>query len=252
MYNPEERPRPGPGARKAQRRPDALCDPRGEYTAAEHAAALRVRRLYAYEMRRIRAGYGFAAAYTPHRRWDGFAEPGPEGGPPRPAVWLRVARTLASWGVDPAEYVRCQFEAVRPSGPPQPSQLVTPAAREAYLVGLPAASVRVRDALASEAALATQSIRVALAVAPPGTPPRRTWEEVLLTPDPRLSPLFRYCLGASEGLEAVTEAYAEEAAHQYSRWPSLYDQHWGDRVPPEVRDRALRLEADLREEAPRG
>ena len=71
-FNPDPRTRPGPGARRRVRQALPLADPRGEYTADEHAAGLRVREAYVEEMNRARGVLG-AGTYVPHPRWDGYS-----------------------------------------------------------------------------------------------------------------------------------------------------------------------------------
>lgn len=50
----------------------------------------------------------------------------------------------------------------------------------------------------------------------------------LLNDDLRISPLFRYCLAASEGIEYVMRRYRQAAISQYLMLPSVYDQEWAD------------------------
>lgn len=230
-FDPERRLRPGPGARRRVRRSTPLADPRGEYTDAEHAAATRVRAAYVDEMSRARGVLG-GMPYAPHPRWDGCVERlGPEGDPPRPAEWLKVARVALGLGVDPVAYVRAQFQMFRASGPPRPNQLVSQRTQSLIAAEVGHVSEQIRLALTTQVSLLRTLLVVALAQAG-GRPKELVWAEVLLTPDSRLTPLFRYCIAASESLADVSSHYREAALAEYRRWPALYDLHWARCLPP--------------------
>ena len=231
-FNPEERPRPRPGARRRVRCITPLADPRSEYSDVEHAAAWRVREAYVEEMNRVRGSLG-GGPYSPHPRWDGYNErQGPEGDSPRPAAWLKVARAALGAGLDPVAYVRAQFQAFRASGPPRPNQLASARNLAAVSAEMERASEQIRLALTTQVSVLRSLLAVALAHAC-GRPKERVWAEVLLAPDSRLTPLFRYCIAASEGesLADVSDHYRESALAEYRRWPTLYDRHWAQCLP---------------------
>ena len=63
---------------------------------------------------------------------------------------------------------------------------------------------------------------------------KASWRYVLNDTN-SLSPLFRFCVAWSEGMNASAARYALEAAHQYSLRMSGYNTHWRGYLPGEFK-----------------
>lgn len=235
-FDPESNPRPPEGSGKPSglfvaRR---LADPGARYSDEEHRLALKLKKVYTEEMRRylVSKGREGGAYYEPSRAFDGFDNPGPEQGKPRPAVWLKVARAVVARGYDVEEYVRAQFEVFRQEGPPTPAHLLSDRSVQSYEYARDAAPSEAVPSLSTQVHVARTRILEALS-ADRSTSPHDAWRRVISDPTLQLTPLFRYCLAASEGLEFadMAESFKEDAALQYCRNPRAYDSEWRDVIP---------------------
>lgn len=63
----------------------------------------------------------------------------------------------------------------------------------------------------------------------------------LLNETLELTPLFRYCLAVSEGLNKVAKRYSSKAMGQYLSAPREYRRVWGKWLPEKLRVKARRL-----------
>ena len=68
--------------------------------------------------------------------------------------------------------------------------------------------------------------------------PRAAIMQVLGNEVLSLSPLFRYCWACEQNFMRVAENYKAEAMMQYTTYPKLYDEIWGEWIPEDFREEA--------------
>jgi hypothetical protein len=145
--------------------------------------------------------------------------------------WLRAVSAMREEGCDtPEVYILAQFSF---GAPLAPTHLAGLDARRAYRLFIQDNDERLQRQWTSESLV----FRCACAGAQQTVEatPRVIWEHVLRSPRYPLSPLFRYCLAVSEGLDETATLLRASALDQYLNNPRGYDQNWAGRIPAELR-----------------
>lgn len=219
----------GPGEVDSQAQPDmspelaALCQ--------------RLRDIYVIECRRSQPGLeNYGSRRMP--AWDGGVD---DFGRERESVWPKLARFIASNGFDPVRYIRSQFQATRyETRIPLPTTLMTDSAVSRYRASL----ANTVSALQLDLQNQRYSLQVRLAefaVLRQYTPLQHLEMAIADERSVQASPLFRYCVASSAGLERLVQYFRSAALSQYVFQQEDYDTAWGNVIPYALRTAATEL-----------
>jgi hypothetical protein len=178
-------------------------------------------------------------------RWEGGVD---ALGRSHEPVWPRVLRFAAHGGVSPAGLVQAAFNGVKGGQPPPPTVLLAgktlAAAREAAAAGRAAEehqlTLRLRfygsQVVTYHTSFSTRE----------GLGPEETWQVVIVSDPPALSPLFRYCLARQAGFDGLAERYGPAALEEYLWAEDSYDAAWREVIAPDLREAAGAVRARLK------
>ena len=162
-------------------------------------------------------------------------------------VWLDLAEQVQANDIDPAMFIRRQFDATEAcDAPPWPNGL----SLGRYEKGCEVARRQIASALRLNVNTATTEFAL-----PPyeGDTKQDQWRSVLMQMQQPLSPLFRYCLARSileqtgdQQFADVMSEYRVVAALQYVRDADEYDRLWGPNlIPAGFREMAASIYEEL-------
>lgn len=191
------------------------------YATEVRQAYIMVRRLFTND-----SGYGS----RPIPKWDGGED---AYGRRHKPVWPRIAAKLLGLSADPYEYCIAQYRAPR-ARPTTPNMLLSEQAEQAWRL----ATAEAEPLAAQE--LSQESVRYSASLLPLmrnlGWVYPRAARYVLGSNQHSLSPLFRYCQAAAEGLSDVLVGVERAALLQYLRRPAAYDVAWSGFLPKPLVD----------------
>lgn len=192
--------------------------------------ASRVRDKY-IECRRQHASQtgGRASAYRPGKAWDGGRT---ASGQRRQSIWEKIAAHIRTKDYDLDTYIQAQFHRCQAGYPPKPNVLLSPVAASHYLLYLREREPDYRQTLANQVQAYAHALYVAAKLF---SEPDAAVRYVLSDPAPSLTPLFRYCAAAREGLEDQVRFWYVAALKQYKPYAANYDQYWGELIPDTLR-----------------
>lgn len=197
----------------------------------------RLRDVYVLECRRRGPGWENYGRYA-IPAWDGGVD---SFGRNCQSVWPKLARFISQNGFDPVKYIRAQFQAVRADRrPPAPTTMMSEAALDKYRRSLTNCIESLRHDLRNQ----HYSLRLRLAelsVLRATTPEKYLEMSLGDERNVHASPLFRYCVAASAGIEAVVQYYFSAALSQYVFQQADYDEAWGGVIPYALRVAATEL-----------
>lgn len=178
---------------------------------------------------------------SPLPQWDGGKD---RWGANHRPIWPQIAAHCLRHKVDPVIYLHVQFSETvgRPS--PTPNQLLAENALNRYQTYL----TRSDELLSGDKARSAGHLQRRLLQLEParGTPEQKLLTALMDEKIVQSCPLFRYCIGFAQRLEAVTSRYHAAALQQYVFQHDLYDRAWGaDFIPSPLRQEAVMLRARM-------
>ena len=191
------------------------------------AAYVRARRLALTQRSRTPSNYGRNPLH-----WDD--KPGKK----KQRIWERLAEHIIGNSCDdPEGFIAAQFE----YGDPNPRQLLSPRAAVKYQEWKDRCVEELTGQLNSETLQFASQVRAVSQWHPHKDVPEKVWQYVLYDTNNRLSPLFRYSLAVAENIDGVAAQFLDAALSQYVVKMAAYDAAWRDRVPAELRQRAMQI-----------
>lgn len=229
----QESPYGTPGARRRKSAPGGESqDPElAELAAAVKAAYVRERTV----LQTLSAGT--ESRYRPPKRYDGLPEVTDDDGnvieKAVPSAWYKLARFFRDNQLEPDEFVRAVFsDRAFDTRPPEPSQLRSARAWASWEAYLASNRACLQAEFVTQKAIARGKVSYHQTYS--GLDYEGSHIYVVLDPDLALSPLFRYCLAATLGgvrLERAAKRFEAAACLQYSRYPKVYREVWGEFIP---------------------
>lgn len=151
------------------------------------------------------------------------------------SLWVRAAKFLLGAGFDPLACVNSMFtDAFNSSRTPWPESLISPCSSRIFEIAteesrrqLPAAFAFQQQLCRRTTCLIREDEELAGAA---------LFSRVLLDDTNGLSPLFRYCLARSVGLNVASDRFFKAALLQYLVHTDTYDKVWDNWVPQSLRD----------------
>lgn len=174
--------------------------------------------------------------------WDGDNLEDVWGRVCKTSIWPRLAQFIADNDMDPVAYINSQFVRHHRRTPPPPQSMISDAAIEHWYAYRPQRIEQLETMLiSSQARLDAASKPMILNL---GWEKERAVRYCLNSANMvNLSPLFRYIMAKQYRLIPIAEQLHQLALLQYVFQMTLYDAAWGDFVPIELRQEALRLRA---------
>jgi hypothetical protein len=169
-------------------------------------------------------------------QWDGD----PTGATNRAtvSVWHEVARICLQQGLDPEMLVSALFTPIR-RPLPTPNVLKSPQFLERAERVLASRAAELRDALELQKQLYSSEIRFLQRAYRSSA--AEAGREAITQTGIALSSLFRYCVAARAGDGALAAHFRDGALRHYLFNRSAYDEGWGDFIPRELKQAAMKL-----------
>lgn len=202
--------------------------------------AMRVKAAYRHARIRFESlKAGEPIDYRVPRRYDGYearaidGDPGAIVAPGKPSAWKEIVRFCQARRINPEQYVRAAFQDISfRREAPEPRQLVG----EFYANKWDRLKAKIDDKLAL--ALKIQKEAVTAAIVYRQRVLKNEYVHSCLMAfgagDIPLTPLFRYCMGASmedEAFADLIEANEAQAVLQFECFRAAYKRVWGDLLP---------------------
>ena len=156
-------------------------------------------------------------------------------------IWPKLAQFVISNKLDPAKFVKAQFESCKGKPPVSPNVLMSQLAITRYInyVAKNSDEEAIKIALDSQTRSAMNAVDWYTLLYGPGTPAYRA---VIIDTSLPLSALFRYSLAVSSGQDDLQRAIFDVAVEQYMCDREAYDQIWKDLITDDVKKTADLLE----------
>lgn len=166
------------------------------------------------------------SSYSPGK-WDGGKD---SRGYVRKPIWPTIARFMLANGLDPQVCIAMLFTRNRGRRAPlYPNAIATSTNLAVFEEATRNTAEEIRYKLLTESQVCR--LEIAEAAELEGSRGPDLWQQVLLDDGLEFSPLFRFCVAVSEGIESVARDYLEEAIIQYLSNESAYNSEWGGWVP---------------------
>lgn len=204
------------------------------------SVARRLRDTYYEERQRLLAstrGTGSYISSSPRHvpRWDGGMT---ERGVYYKPIWPQIARHCLAHSIVPEDLVRTAFLEWKGLDPPYPNHLLSSRVTEAYLKYAKKSEASLRSRVEAEMAWAGHQV-VMRTMNREGTA-EQIYVAVILDPY-HLSPVVRYVLARSLGLNELAGQLLRAASEEYSRQPKQYDAVMPGHIDSHLKDLAARI-----------
>jgi len=201
--------------------------------------AMQVRNVYCICVREMTGKEGYGKEPMPY--WDGGVN---KHGTRRQPIWPKVAENILRLNADPLEFIRAQFSTLNnPTQFPKPNMLYNDDAVYRWQVYRDSALRNLRQRVASE--LNQIRIESMPLVVNMKWSQQKAITYVLRSRSCSVSPLVRYCVCVSEGLDSLAQVFRSHAILQYMFQMADYDVLLGDKVPALLRTDATELKQRL-------
>ena len=194
-----------------------------------------IRGVWIEEMRKFHLRYfGRVYPYKPGPRLDGGRDA--RGALYKP-IWPKFAKFILDQKVNPAQFIKAQFENCHGKPPASPAMLISSKALARYNEYRNNREVEKDLTIAKDAQTrtATDAIRFYKLSFGPSVD---TYRSVIMDMNLALSALFRYTLAKNCKQEDLMTVWFEPALIQYLYEYDAYDIVWGSLIPPEIKSAA--------------
>ena len=175
-------------------------------------------------------------------KWDGGVS---EDGRVHGSVWVKIALFVMANELDLEVLITAVFYK-QLYKPPYPNMAHGAAALERYRVYTsPGTQLELRNeliyALESQKQRATSDVLTKTKYY--NLDDNIAWRITIGSKSIPLTPLFRYCVAVNQQWSDIAEQYYPTARKQYKQRPKLYDDVWGEWIPPDFKTKALAVKA---------